>query len=340
MKVYNSVFDVIKEFDPNSPYLRAREYYKKTGMFSVRVPDDSFQWVDLGNGLGSALPIDWISYYYFRGENDRYEKCESSRSRSCKSLEDKVLADLKVIEFELALKQFPQVYLAEKDGMHIDYFAMAQHYGLNTDYLDITSDIGVAAFFACTKFNSDGSVTVNNNEYAQIRVATLLMPDNPLSPENKLHIFGLQPFLRPSRQRGSCLQLADGEDFAKRSLAYVFKTNPEDSLIIINTFTELTGKKATNRLWLFPDEIIDPVADIIKSKKCISDAAIDEYCSRFKEDRASIISLIDASSYSIIYEPTKWISDEEKNRLEVELTPYPYGKNKIATRLCFKPKIK
>jgi len=333
---YGSVFDVIKEFDPNSPYIRAYEYYKSTGMYSVRVPSDSFEWVELQNGMATALPTSFMNYQYFRGENDLYPTCESSRSRNCQTEAEKIIADLKVIEFELALKQFPQVYLAEKDGMYINYTALAQHYGFDTNYLDLTNDIGVAAFFACAKF-VDGTIIPNPNKEAQIRFVSLVLPDDFFNPGNKLHIFGLQPFLRPSRQCGSCFELEEREDFAKKATTYTFKTNLQESQVIINCFAELNKKIPTGFLWLFPQERIIPVAEEIKQNKCLTDETINLYCTRFSAKREDLIRILDENSVSIIYNPIKWISEAEKAMLEKELTPYPYKGNHIGSRLCYKP---
>ena len=334
--IYGSILDVIKTVAPSSECVGAFEYYKRTGKYRTKRPNNGFYWVKLPNGLASALPVNFQSILYYRGENNKYVACESSKSRNCKSDAEKEIADIKVVEFELALKQFPQVYLAERDKMYIDYIAMAQHYGFTTYYLDLTNDIGVAAFFACTKLENN-HFTPNDNEYAQIRVATFLSPDNPVDPANKLHIFGLQPFLRPARQNGSCFRLDDGEDFKDISQTYVFKTNEEDSLVIINYFEELIDNKPAGHSWLFPDEVIIPVADKIKNAKGISNEAIELYCSRYKKDRNVVGSMLNSNSYSIVHKSNKWITEDLKKKLELELTPYPYGQNIIGARLCYKP---
>ena len=42
--------------------------------------------------------------------------------------------------------------------------ALAQHYGICTELLDFTVDKFVAAFFACTKYNNDGTYSVNDED--------------------------------------------------------------------------------------------------------------------------------------------------------------------------------
>ncbi|WP_281700158.1 FRG domain-containing protein [Cetobacterium somerae] len=42
---------------------------------------------------------------------------------------------------------------AEKNNQYINFLALAQHYELNTNLIDITSDIAVAAFFAVNEYD-------------------------------------------------------------------------------------------------------------------------------------------------------------------------------------------
>ena len=41
-------------------------------------------------------------------------------------------------------------------GSDVNYIALAQHYGLRTPMMDVTSDLMTALFFACCKFGNDG----------------------------------------------------------------------------------------------------------------------------------------------------------------------------------------
>lgn len=60
---------------------------------------------------------------------------------------------MRIVEFELMLKQYPSVQFFEQERFEVDYVGLAQHYGLNTSVLDLTSDINTALFFAMCDYN-------------------------------------------------------------------------------------------------------------------------------------------------------------------------------------------
>lgn len=91
---------------------------------------------------------------FYRGESQIYEKSEPSLLRTLKrykSLQEKelyrLIADMRVYEFSFLLQKFDHVK-AWKKYSDVLYDTLAQHYGLETGWLDITSDFNVALFFA------------------------------------------------------------------------------------------------------------------------------------------------------------------------------------------------
>lgn len=90
---------------------------------------------------------------YYRGENQLFPESVSTLHRSLKkyrSVKEKELyrlvADMRIAEFKAFLEQFDHV----KNWNYSDvlFEALAQHYGLETGWLDITNDFNVALFFA------------------------------------------------------------------------------------------------------------------------------------------------------------------------------------------------
>lgn len=90
---------------------------------------------------------------YFRGENQIFDESVPSLHRPLKRIntqKDKELyrlvADMRVAEFDSLLRKFDHV----RNWKYCDILSdlLAQHYGLETDWLDITSDFDVAMFFA------------------------------------------------------------------------------------------------------------------------------------------------------------------------------------------------
>lgn len=97
---------------------------------------------------------------YYRGENQIYPQSVPSLLRAIKSYTTKrekelyrLVADMRIAEFSLLLQKFQHV--REWAFGDVLYEPLAQHYGLETGWLDITSDFNVALFFA-TCFWEDG----------------------------------------------------------------------------------------------------------------------------------------------------------------------------------------
>lgn len=90
---------------------------------------------------------------YYRGEKQIYPASVSSLHRSLgryRTLKEKELyrlvADMRIAEFSFLLQKFQHVQ-NWKDS-DVLYEPLAQHYGLETGWLDITSDFNTALFFA------------------------------------------------------------------------------------------------------------------------------------------------------------------------------------------------
>ena len=89
-----------------------------------------------------------MTFRFYRGENDDFDAkypCvpQLYRTKNIKDLTDQTRSEfllidrLKITEFELIAREFPQVKNAIKDYCNVDFSALAQHYGLKTDLLDL-----------------------------------------------------------------------------------------------------------------------------------------------------------------------------------------------------------
>lgn len=90
---------------------------------------------------------------YYRGENQLYPESVPTLLRNLKKYSSskekelyRMVADMRIAEFKAFLEKFDHV----KNWNYSDvlYEALAQHYGLETGWLDITNDFNVALFFA------------------------------------------------------------------------------------------------------------------------------------------------------------------------------------------------
>lgn len=100
---------------------------------------------------------------YYRGETKIYAKSGTTLSRPLDKLssdEDRLLyrliADMRIAEFECFIHKFDRVKRWEEDERTtVLTEPLAQHYGLETDWLDITNDFTTALFFATCRWNDD-----------------------------------------------------------------------------------------------------------------------------------------------------------------------------------------
>lgn len=107
--------------------------------------------------VGSVM-IQQKGQYYYRGENAFYGSSRPSLYR--KKRDNKMPIYLQY--FIEALRRdecwnfLDKFDVVKKWGMSdINYLALAQHYGLRTQMLDVTSNLKTALFFACCKLGSD-----------------------------------------------------------------------------------------------------------------------------------------------------------------------------------------
>ena len=95
---------------------------------------------------------------FYRGENQIYPSSIPSLLRAIrryKTREEKELyrlvSDMRIAEFSYLLQQFRHVQ--DWKVSDVLYEPLAQHYGLQTSWLDITSDFNTAMFFATCRWD-------------------------------------------------------------------------------------------------------------------------------------------------------------------------------------------
>ncbi len=92
---------------------------------------------------------------YFRGENQIYPRSVASLHRSLAKIDDerdrqlyRFVADMRIAEFGIFLCRTNIVRFWAQNYGTVLFEPLAQHYGLETKWLDITNDFSVALFFA------------------------------------------------------------------------------------------------------------------------------------------------------------------------------------------------
>lgn len=213
-----------------------------------------------------------FSMQMYRGQTQMYPRCVPTLSR-LEKVEDQFLALCRRVAFEDAIGEHPMVNLAERirlwdSPLYVDREGLAQHYGLATDMLDVTSNFDVASFFATCAWNSVlrkyEPVTDNLATGVIYRITPALMcsmarPDEPFGP---VHIVGWQPLPRPEQQRAFVVKMTPGQDFT--------------SLPTVETFRFLRQAHISHRIWnafdqgaaLFP---ADAAAELARRAESLSE---------------------------------------------------------------------
>jgi len=215
--------------------------------------------------------------FYYRGQRKDYNGiCYSSLFRNINDFnkdekERKIfLNQLRINELKHLLNNFTQVQ--EWDSSYVNIPAIAQHYGFDTDLIDITDDLDVALFFACCKHNEENS---RKNEYLPLskqdleankygllfrKIAVSNAIDILTCDLNYVVPIGYQPFNRSNSQRGHYF-CTNGEDFQAKGGFEIFKF--EHSIKLSQElYTKFDGGKK-----LFKDHALDRLSSLFNDIK-------------------------------------------------------------------------
>lgn len=169
------------------------------------------------------------SQYFYRGENAYYGSSKPSIYRFGNE-NDPIIRKtrwLTISEAGFFLNQFDAVKHWSVSG--VNYLALAQHYGVPTPMMDLTSDLKTALFFACCKYDHHRWRPLNREDFSASsglkdpRYGIIYRSPTEItsmkwalsvsdSAEGIIMPIGYQPFMRCSAQHGYML-LADNERY-------------------------------------------------------------------------------------------------------------------------------
>jgi len=228
-------------------YLSVIENQNVQSMLGNTIPwldlykDGYYNWVSDKPWTNEAklMPLSKTPFLLMRGQNDYFPTCVPSLYRKQKNMTDDAFVTLSRIrsaEFMLAYDKHP-VIQELRQNCQVEDMAIAQHYGFATEYLDITNNKWVAAFFATTRFEENTYLPVENGFGRGYGVLYLMKNGvGPLDKElqNRLRILGFQYFQRPSRQNTMAYRMERGENFDNSPVfcRIVFRHNTEASKLV------------------------------------------------------------------------------------------------------------
>jgi len=250
---YPTLSELIDNADiPTYDTGKVNERYQKLG---IHVNDIEAQYatINMDGEIVFQTGVEFPNYVY-RGQNQDFIPCIPSIAR-LKSDKEKFLAFCRNIAFEDALDEHPYVKFCKEQCMngiplHINKQALAQHYGLHTNMLDVTSNFYVACFFASCYWDK------KSKSYLPIKKSNdlgVIYRANPIYfmrdlRKNTFNFVGWQPLTRPAQQRAGSFTLHKGDCFASLPgiQKILFKHDEKSSRKIWEMFNQ--GKN------LFPDD--------------------------------------------------------------------------------------
>ncbi|MEO7991729.1 MAG: FRG domain-containing protein [Chryseolinea sp.] len=231
---------------------------------------------------------------FFRGQNARYQPCHPSISRNISTrnsilknltLGEQILVSVRMIKTEWfckLLEETPHHKWYKEQKIWMDRMALAQHYELPTGLIDLTQSIDVATFFACCKYEEDGSWSpMKSGEGIIYSLDARLIPIG----SRKVRAIGQQAFPRPSEQWGWAFEMNLNEDFDLLPYVrkYIFLHNEESSKKILKKYS--LGKD------LFPNDPLFNLANKIKISERLPSRVVNEVLDDLISDEKGLMGV-------------------------------------------------
>lgn len=247
--------------------------------------------VDYGDGTNFIdLMRQGRQRYYYRGENAFYGSSKANYFRNFTGKTDKdrmkaVVRRLQLFKFFRFLENF-DICRKWPYGQILPY-AIAQHYGFPTSLMDVTSNLNVALFFACCKYDNDTKKWLplerndfekvdsrknvadmgGDSRYAVIHRALSEIVDWAYYVENKginltkVMPIGYQPFMRCNYQFGYLIQTNSEYDMYKDLTFEKFRIQLSEKLC------KMVYEKMDHGKKIYPNDGLSECEDIIENIK-------------------------------------------------------------------------
>lgn len=232
-----------QHFDSPAELLSAISEYQETrhpasGDERFNAPAGKFELLSDEEGKFILMPVARDYAFLFRGQKEFFPQCLPTLLREKRDADHMFLERMRIVEFELMVKQYPAVRFFEQENLAVDYTGLAQHYGLLTDVLDLTSDVRTALFFAMCDYDKARDCYHPKHEdkeytaylYAYPVINRIMEADARKAGDflkKELRVIGMQPFTRPGAQCGYSFHVNGDNSF--KGYLYSFSFTRKDS---------------------------------------------------------------------------------------------------------------
>ncbi len=274
--------------------------------------------------------------YIYRGENKLYKDFVPSAQRNKQNTNKKKAQQcidwIKKQEFIEFFKSTP--YFSRIDGFtvydfafHFDFEALAQHYEFISDYIDITTFLNTAMFFAYSYYNKEEKcykpISDFNKYKPTLYIANLV--DIYKACKDDLKLIGFQAAYRPRLQHAMAIDVSNNKNIEQ----HFHKVNlPRDAHMAREIFENFNNGSS-----LLPNDFLSIKANQIRTDLNLNEKYFAEYCkdNNLEENKyKKIITKLGYQLNNVQYTYNKF-DDYMMNR-EIDDYMFPFLNNNIAVR--------
>lgn len=385
-EIRDDIFEAIRQLHPVHHML----YLKNCQKIDYRIPNPIAEILRYDNGKRVGLPYSFEADYYkdisatlkrkgkmdgtsfdvedfrqqirthfpglYRGEYKFHETTLSSYQRDISGTTripfstQQLIDRLKIEEFTQISKTFPNTILAQIEKININWEALAQHYGLRTNLIDVSSEPFIAAFFATHLYDYDNDkykmVTKGIGCIKKAHSTALLYPVDNGGDDSRINsIIGVQHFKRPALQRAFCWnEFFNYQNNTQMNIdESKQKTNPGTDQEMTTSQPGLwklnwrcikfqQSAKMTRKIHdlfyngdeciLFPDELISKAARAVERSKSVTINSIYSVAKQINKSPDEIIKELKSAGYSIVFYPAFTLSKNDIHNLCCDIQKY------------------
>lgn len=310
-----------------------------TGLFPTYKDEGNFTSLVMPDNKIRLVPNSLSFNDYYRGQTEFHDPCQPTLHRGYMTPAMQFVERVKYKELCLLMESYP-LFRKFQEGLtthfsdsstewhelFVDNLALAQHYGICTELIDLTVDKFVAAFFACTDYDYDTDTysvhdenkpkIVDGKEVFVTEGCFYMYVDTHIGfggDVSQLRSVGLQPFSRPGEQAGYVLEMLPADNFNGMVRQCIhFKHDKKIAEFIFN-YTNRSNK-------LFPQSVLQEKAMTIKKSKEFSREAFNLAKNEFYPDteEQTLLNYLENQNVTLQDDRLVSFSEEEIDRFNRE----------------------